>query len=85
MLLPCRENFRQSAVYLQRTRVIQWHGTDATGRDHRGLDHYPRDRARALFDTLVAASYRGVLTLEVFREADLDASLAVVASLVEGS
>jgi sugar phosphate isomerase/epimerase len=71
--------------HFARTRVIQWHGTDATGRDHRGLDHYPRDRARSLFDTLIDHDYRGVLTLEVFREADLDASLALVASLVEGA
>lgn len=70
--------------HLARTRVIQWHGTDATGRDHRGLDHYPHDRARALIDLLVREAYAGVLTLEVFREADLDASLNVLASLVEG-
>jgi sugar phosphate isomerase/epimerase len=69
--------------HLSRTRVIQWHGTDATGRDHRGLAHYPRDRARALLDMLIGEDYRGVLTLEVFREPDLDESLAIVASLLE--
>ncbi len=70
--------------HMQRTRVIQWHGTDETGRDHRGLSHYPRERARALLDTLVGEDYRGVLTLEVFREADLDESLALVGTLLEG-
>jgi len=67
----------------ERTRVIQWHGVDPMGRDHRGLQYYPRDRARSLIDTLIATEYRGVLTLEVFREADLDVSLATVASLLE--
>jgi sugar phosphate isomerase/epimerase len=69
--------------HLHRTRVIQWHGVDPSGRDHRGLSHYPRDGARWLLDTLIREEYRGVLTLEVFREADLDESLAVVASLLE--
>lgn len=70
--------------HLSRTRAIQWHGTDASGRDHRGLAHYPRDRARMMLDTLIGEGYAGVLTLEVFREADLDESLAIVASLLEG-
>ena len=48
-----------------------------------GSTHYPRERARALLDTLLAEDYQGVLTLEVFREADLDESLAIVASLLE--
>lgn len=69
--------------HLHRTRVIQWHGLDPMGRDHRGLQYYPRDRARMLIDTLFAEGYDGVLTLEVFREADLDVSLAIVTSLLE--
>ena len=69
--------------HLHRTRVVQWHGIDPSGRDHRGLAHYPRDSARWLFDTLVREAYRGVLTLEVFRAADLDESLAVVAALAQ--
>lgn len=69
--------------HLHRTRVIQWHGVDPSGRDHRGLRHYPRDGARWLLDTLLRETYRGVLTLEVFRAADLEESLAVVASLLE--
>jgi len=68
--------------HLARTRVIQWHGVDASGRDHRGLAHYPPARARWLVDTLVAEGYEGVVTLEVFRAADLEESLAVVASLL---
>src|SRR5690606_23599173 len=68
----------------ERTRVIQWHGVDDTGRDHRGLRHYPRDRARLLLERLIRETYRGVLTLEVFREPDLEESLAIVNSLLAG-
>jgi sugar phosphate isomerase/epimerase len=68
--------------HLQRTRVLQWHGLDPSSRDHRSIAHYPRDRARRLLDTLIQESYRGVLTLEVFREADLEDSLAVLTSLL---
>lgn len=69
--------------HFERTRIIQWHGVDPMGRDHRGLQYYPRDRARALLQLLVSEGYRGVLTLEVFREVDLDVSLATVAFLLE--
>jgi len=67
---------------LHRTRVIQWHGVDPSGRDHRSLKHYPHERARWVVDTLLSVSYRGVLTLEVFHEADFEESLAVVQSLL---
>lgn len=68
--------------YLHRTRVIQWHGVDPSGRDHRSLAHLPRDRARAVVDRLRAGSYGGVLTLEVFRPDDFEESLALVRGLV---
>lgn len=77
-----RDELALLARHLQRTRVIQWHGTDDTGRDHRGLRHYPHERARLLLELLIRESYRGVLTLEVFREADLEESLAIVNSLL---
>jgi sugar phosphate isomerase/epimerase len=66
---------------LHRTRVVQWHGTDPSGRDHRSLRHYPREDALRLLRALRAARWEGVLTLEVFREADLADSLAVLAEL----
>lgn len=69
--------------HLPRTRVIQWHGVEPGGRDHRSLRHYPRARARAVIDALFDASYEGVLTLEVFREPDLIESLDVVRTLIE--
>jgi adenosylcobalamin phosphodiesterase len=66
---------------LRRARVVQWHGTDATGRDHRSIRHFPRPDGVRLLRTLAAAGWEGVLTLEVFSEADLDDSLAVLADL----
>jgi sugar phosphate isomerase/epimerase len=63
---------------LYRTRLIQWHGVDPTGRDHRSLAYYPRDMARAVLDLLFAEPYRGVVTLEVFREHDFEESLALL-------
>lgn len=61
---------------LPRTRIVQWHGTDASGRDHRSLELYPPERALALLALLREQAYGGVLTLEVFRAADLDSSRA---------
>jgi sugar phosphate isomerase/epimerase len=68
--------------HLHRTRVIQWHGIEPRGHDHRSLRFYPLDCARRLLRTLMDASYRGVLTLEVFREGDFEESLALVRNLV---
>lgn len=66
------------ARYLPRTRLIQWHGTAPDGRDHRGLEHFPASDARWLLETLLRERYSGVLTLEVFREADFERSLELV-------
>jgi sugar phosphate isomerase/epimerase len=66
---------------LGRTRVVQWHGTDPAGRDHRSLRHYPRADGVRLVRALRRAGWGGVLTLEVFREADLEDSLAVLAEI----
>jgi sugar phosphate isomerase/epimerase len=64
--------------WLPRTKLIQWHGTDDSGRDHRGLDWFPEADARRMLQTLVDAQYRGVLTLEVFREQDFEQSMQLV-------
>jgi sugar phosphate isomerase/epimerase len=66
---------------LHRTRAIQWHGVDPAGRDHRSLAHYPAAKARWIIDVL-RERYRGVVTLEVFREADFESSLALIHALV---
>jgi sugar phosphate isomerase/epimerase len=66
---------------LARTRIVQWHGTDPSGRDHRSLRELPRADALRLVRTLARAEWDGVLTLEVFSERDLDDSLAALADL----
>jgi sugar phosphate isomerase/epimerase len=67
---------------LPKTRIVQWHGTDPSGRDHRSLEHYPIDKARALVRALYHGGFEGVLTLEVFRAADLAGSRALLAQLL---
>jgi sugar phosphate isomerase/epimerase len=68
---------------LGRARVVQWHGTDPSGRDHRSLRHYPRADGVRLLRALRAARWAGVLTLEVFGEQDFEESLALLAELEE--
>jgi sugar phosphate isomerase/epimerase len=68
--------------WLTQTRIVQWHGTDPDGRDHRSLEHYPLERARGLLRALRDARYPGVLTLEVFREGDLQSSRALLDRLL---
>jgi sugar phosphate isomerase/epimerase len=67
---------------LPRTRIVQWHGTDPSDRDHRSIEHYPLEKARALLRALRDGRYTGVLTLEVFRAADLESSRAMLARLL---
>jgi sugar phosphate isomerase/epimerase len=67
---------------LPKTRIVQWHGTDPSGRDHRSLEHYPVDKARALLRALSDSAYEGVLTLEVFCAADFESSRALLARLL---
>jgi sugar phosphate isomerase/epimerase len=67
--------------YLDRARIIQWHGTDPGGRDHRSLTHFPRAEAEWLLETLRRRGWSGVLTLEVFNEQDFEESLARVREL----
>ncbi len=69
--------------YLPRTRVVQWHGVDPTGRDHRSLRHVPREAAQAVLATLLGTCYEGALSLEVFREDDFEESLALLAAWLE--
>lgn len=59
-------------------RVIQWHGTDSTGRDHRSLRFVDADEVERFIKTLIRRRYDGILTLEVFRETDLEESLDIL-------
>lgn len=64
---------------LPRTRVIHLHGV--TARDHQSLAHMPQEKLRAVWDELIQADYRGVLTLEVFSQDDFLTSCAVIKAL----
>lgn len=76
-------SWRSMLAHLDRVSVIQWHGTDPADRDHRSLRHVDRGRVRGLLEELVARDYRGVVTLEVFREDDFEESLAIVTRALE--
>jgi sugar phosphate isomerase/epimerase len=76
-----RDELSELQRYLPRARLLQWHGTEPGGRDHRSLRHYPLDRARALLSSLVASQFEGVVTLEVFDPAELASSEQVLARL----
>jgi sugar phosphate isomerase/epimerase len=67
--------------WLPRTRIVQWHGTDPSDRDHRSLSHVPKADASWLLRTLRDHEYTGVLTLEVFRPDDFLQSLEIVQRL----
>ncbi len=62
---------------LPRTRVIHLHGLGT--RDHQSLALMPPDRLDPVVAELLQAPYSGVLTLEVFGQADFTTSLAALA------
>ena len=64
---------------LPRTRVIHIHGISE--RDHRSLAFMPQEKVRAVWDELIQANYKGVLTLEIFSEEDFESSLEVIERL----
>ena len=61
---------------LPRTRVIHVHGI--AERDHRSLAVMEPEKVRAVWDELIRAGYKGVLTLEIFSEEDFISSLQVI-------
>ncbi len=68
------------AQALPRTRVVHLHGIGE--RDHQSLRHAPAEMLDPVLRCLVEQPYRGVLTLEIFSEPDLQTSLeALSASL----
>ena len=64
---------------LPRTRVIHIHGV--ADRDHRSLAFMPQEKVSQIWDELIRANYEGVLTLEIFSEADFISSLEVIKRL----
>jgi sugar phosphate isomerase/epimerase len=65
---------------LPRTRVMHLHGI--ADRDHKSLKHMPAEKVKAVWDVLTAA-YSGVVTLEIFSQADFESSLAVLTAIME--
>jgi sugar phosphate isomerase/epimerase len=63
---------------LPRTRVIHLHGL--ADRDHKSLAHMPPDKLNPVVAALAHAGYSGVLTLEVFGQADFETSVAALAN-----
>jgi adenosyl cobinamide kinase/adenosyl cobinamide phosphate guanylyltransferase/sugar phosphate isomerase/epimerase len=74
-VLPYLENA------LPRTRVIHMHGI--AERDHASLRHVPNSELAAVMQKLTLA-YRGVLTLEIFSEADFLSSLEAIQQIAPG-
>ena len=69
------------AQALPRTRVIHIHGL--AGRDHKSLAHMPREKLVPVLKLLLAERYTGVLTLEVFGEADFFSSKQALEQTLE--
>ncbi len=59
-----------------RTRVIHWHGVGS--RDHQSLGGMAPDKVQAVLSWLLGKPYRGVVTLEIFNQTDLDGSLQAI-------
>jgi len=63
---------------LPRTRVIHLHGLHE--RDHQSLAHMPPAQIDLVLQCLQAAAFDGVLTLEIFGQADFDSSMQSMAA-----
>ena len=62
--------------WLPLTSVIHLHGVGT--RDHQSLNHMPKEIISAVISELFRAEYRGVVTLEVFNEADFQSSMDMI-------
>ena len=62
--------------WLDITSVIHLHGIGT--RDHQSLALMPAEAVHAVLTELIDGNYRGVLTLEIFNEDDLNSSLEMI-------
>lgn len=62
--------------HLPRTRVVHLHGID--GRDHKSLAAVPLEKIGHVLDILCDKEFCGVVTLEVFNQADFESSMDVL-------
>ena len=67
---------------LPRTRVIHLHGIGE--RDHQSLALMAPEKLNPVVDVLLQENYGGVVTLEVFNEADFLGSVAALAQSAAG-
>lgn len=67
---------------LPRTRVVHLHGLH-DGRDHQSLTHMAAAQLDPVIHFLLRQRYTGVLTLEIFGEADFWSSLATLCASIE--
>ena len=66
---------------LPRTRVIHIHGI--AERDHQSLSHVAPTELERVLNYLIAHRYTGVMTMEVFGEADFNSSLEAIRSVLK--
>jgi sugar phosphate isomerase/epimerase len=66
-----------------RTRVIHWHGIGA--RDHQSLELMPLAQVGGVMSWLLEKRYQGVVTLEIFNQADLEGSIKTIEQAIGSS
>ena len=62
--------------YIERARVLHIHGI--AERDHQSLDNVPVEELRRVMRFILQSGFQGVLTIEVFGEADFRSSLSAI-------
>lgn len=62
--------------WLPLTSVVHLHGVGT--RDHQSLFHMSESSIREVLAVLIRSEYRGIVTLEIFNEADLQGSLNMI-------
>lgn len=62
--------------WLPLTTVVHLHGIGS--RDHQSLAHMPKETISSVMKELVREDYHGVVTLEVFSEADFQSSMELI-------
>ena len=62
--------------WLPLTSVIHLHGVGT--RDHQSLECMPKEKIRAVLGELIRQEFHGVLTLEIFNEADFRSSMEMI-------
>lgn len=66
---------------LEMTRVVHLHGI--AGRDHRSLAEHPGNQVQLIWQELLRQNFSGVVTLEIFNEADFVSSMNLLRSFHE--